>query len=445
MAVVLLSRIQFAFTVAFHFLFVPLTIGLILLTAIFETLHLVKKDPLYRKLSDFWGELFVINFAVGIVTGIAMSVQFGTNWANYSVFMGDVFGSPLALEALLAFFLESTFAGIWIFQRKRLTAGFRTLVVWLIALGTSVSAIWIITANGFMQHPVGYELAKDGSKVLLTDFGAVVTNPYALYMLAHTLLAAMLLGAFFVIGVSAYHLKRKNNVEFFRRSVKAAIVVGLIASLLLPFEGEAYAQYLGQNDVQPLKGAILRDKADELISAINAPADAAAPEVAPAPELGDEAQIDAESQATLAAASENLKSFQRIPPVKAVYVSFLLMQALGFFFIAYLALIFIRRKFILENRLIQNIALWSIPLPYIAIMAGWFVAEVGRQPWMVYNLMTVEDGISDVPVVAVLFSLFSLAAFYAILFVVDFYLLHKHAIKGPDMEGGDYHVATRNA
>lgn len=207
---VLLSRIQFAFTIIFHFLFVPLTIGLILLTAIFETIHLKTKNPLYRRMADFWGDLFVINFAVGIVTGVVMSVQFGTNWAGYSVFMGDVFGAPLALEALLAFFLESTFAGIWIFKRKVLSAGMRSLVVWMVVLGTTISAVWIITANGFMQHPVGYQLSADGSKVLLTDIFALVTNPYAIYMLVHTLVAAFVLGAFFVIGVSAYHLKRKK-------------------------------------------------------------------------------------------------------------------------------------------------------------------------------------------------------------------------------------------
>jgi cytochrome bd ubiquinol oxidase subunit I len=430
--VVLLSRIQFAFTVAFHFLFVPLTIGLILLTAIFETLHFFKKEPIYRKISDFWGELFVINFAVGIVTGLVMSVQFGTNWSQYSVFMGDVFGSPLALEALLAFFLESTFAGIWIFKRKVLSSGMRMMVVWLIVLGTSVSAVWIITANGFMQHPVGYEMAADGSKVLLTDIVAVVSNPYALYMLAHTLLSAILLGALFMVGVSAYHLKREQHVDFFKRSVKVAVVVGLIASLLLPIEGTSYARYLGGNDVQPLKGAILRDKINDTQQA----------SIKEEQGEGREGDIDAKSSATLASATGDLEKLDRKPPVKAVFFAFMLMQVLGVFFIAYLALLFVRQKLILKNKLIQNIALWSIPLPYIAITAGWFVAEVGRQPWMVYNLMTVEDGISDVPAEAVIFSLFTLVVFYAILFAIDFYLLRKKAIQGPITEGGDHHDAA---
>lgn len=435
---VLLSRIQFAFTIIFHFLFVPLTIGLILLTAIFETMHMKTKNPLYRRMSDFWGELFVINFAVGIVTGVVMSVQFGTNWAGYSVFMGDVFGSPLALEALLAFFLESTFAGIWIFKRKVLSAGMRSLVVWMVVLGTTISAVWIITANGFMQHPVGYQLAEDGSKVFLTDIVALVTNPYTIYMLVHTLVAAFVLGAFFVIGVSAYHLKRKNNVEFFKKSILLAVIIGLVATIALPIEGKSYAKYLGQNDVQPLKGAILRDKVDaegNLEGAAPAPA-AAAPAPAATEEYQGEEAIDANSAATLEAAASGLAALERKPPVKAVYFSFQLMQVLGYYFIAFLALLLIWRKSILENRFVQNLAIWSIPLPYIAISAGWFVAEVGRQPWMVYNLMTVEDGISNVPVSNVVFSLFLLIVFYAILFIVDFYLLRKKAIAGPDPEGG---------
>jgi cytochrome d ubiquinol oxidase subunit I len=430
--VILLSRLQFAFTVAFHFLFVPLTIGLILLTAIFETLHFFKKEPIYRRIADFWGELFVINFAVGIVTGLVMSVQFGTNWSAYSVFMGDVFGSPLALEALLAFFLESTFAGIWIFKRKRLSSGMRMLTVWMIVLGTSISAIWIITANGFMQHPVGYEMAADGSKVLLTDFVAVISNPYSLYMLSHTLLSAILLGAIFMIGVSAYHLKRNQHVEIFMRSVKVAVIVGLIASLLIPIEGNSYSKYIGQNDVQPLKGAILRNK-------IESPAQT---EIKVTEGNGKESQIDANSAATLDSAAADLQKLDRKPPVKAIYFGFMLMQGLGFFFIAFFAILFIRRKLLLENKFIQNLAIWTMPLPYIAITVGWFVAEVGRQPWMVYNLMTVEAGVSDVPVGAVIFSLFTLVVFYAILFAIDFYLLRKKVIEGPEEEGGDYHVAA---
>jgi len=426
---VLLSRLQFAFTVAFHFLFVPLTIGLILLTAIFQTLAVTKKNPMYRKMADFWGELFVINFAVGIVTGLIMPIQFGTNWSGYSIFMGDVFGSPLALEALLAFFLESTFAGIWIFKRHKLSDKFRMAVAWLIVLGTSISAIWIITANGFMQHPVGYELAKDGSKVLLNDFGAVVLNPYSLFMLAHTLLSAFLLGAFFVVAVSGWHfMKNKANPDpekrdFFRKSMTVAVLIGLCASILIPIEGNAYAKYLGQNDVQPLKGAILRGIVDENGA------------ITSGESTGKEAEIDGNSQATLDQATSNLDKLDRLPPVKFVYVSFIAMQVLGYFFLVFFILLLIRPRWMETKGFLQRLALFGIPLPYIAITLGWIVAEVGRQPWMVYDLMTVEDGISDVAVSAVWFSLFTLIVFYVLLFAMDLYLLVKTARKGPRLEG----------
>lgn len=428
--IVLLSRIQFAFTVAFHFLFVPLTIGLILITAIFQTLAVVKKDETYRCIADFWGDLFVINFAVGIVTGLIMPIQFGTNWSAYSIFMGDVFGSPLALEALLAFFLESTFAGIWIFKRHKLSDKFRMSVAWLVTLGTTISAIWIITANGFMQHPVGYKIAADGSKVLLTNFKDVVLNPYSLFMLAHTLLSAFLLGAFFVVCVSAFHfLKGIKNPDgerttFFKKSVSVAVILGLTASILLPIEGNVYAKYLGQNDVQPLKGAILRDQVD----------DRGQLKTAAAQQSDSEAAIDAKSQATMEAATNSLNKLNRIPPVKFVYYSFMAMQALGFFFIGFFLLLLLAPKLLRRNPVIQRIAIYGIPLPYIAITLGWIVSEVGRQPWLVYNLMTVEDGISNVPVGAVWFSLFTLVAFYIILFAMDLYLLMKKARKGPTLE-----------
>jgi cytochrome d ubiquinol oxidase subunit I len=428
--IVLLSRIQFAFTVAFHFLFVPLTIGLILLTAIFQTLAVVKKDTMYRRLADFWGELFVINFAIGIVTGLIMPIQFGTNWSAYSIFMGDVFGSPLALEALLAFFLESTFAGIWIFKRHKLSDKFRMAVVWLITLGTTISAIWIITANGFMQHPVGYEMAADGSKVLLTNFADVVLNPYSLFMLAHTLLSAFLLGAFFVVCVSAYHFMKEkkdpnsDRVAFFKKSMTVAVIVGLMASILIPIEGNAYAKYLGQNDVQPLKGAILRDQVD-------ANGQMTTGEVK---ENSKEANIDAKSEATMQAAADNLNNLVRKPPVKFIYYSFMAMQVLGFFFLGFFLFLLLLPKLLQKNKLVQKIAIYSIPLPYIAITLGWIVAEVGRQPWLVYNLMTVEDGVSNVAEGAVWFSLFTLIAFYVILFAMDLYLLMKKARKGPRLE-----------
>jgi cytochrome d ubiquinol oxidase subunit I len=249
-----LSRLQFAMTIAFHYLFVPASIGLVFFTALFETAHFFTKKPEYKSASNFWSELFLVVYVVGIATGLTMPIQFGTNWSKYSVFMGDVFGSPLAFEALIAFFLESTFAGIWIFKRNKIGPRLRLATVWLITLGTVVSAVWILTANAFMQHPVGYELAADGSKVALTSFGQLVTNPYLLWMFFHNHAAALLVGALIVLGVSAYRMKDRPT-KTFKKSAAAAIGVGLVSAISLPALGDLYGKYVAQ--VQPLKGALM--------------------------------------------------------------------------------------------------------------------------------------------------------------------------------------------
>ncbi|WP_279385218.1 cytochrome ubiquinol oxidase subunit I [Methanosarcina barkeri] len=212
----LLSRLQFAITAAFHFIFVPLTLGLALLVAVMETMYYRNKDETWRKMADFWGNIFKINFAIGLVSGITLTFQLGTNWGAYAEFMGDVFGPPLAMEALFAFFLEGTFLGAWIFlghNRQKLKA----FSMWMVALGTNISSLWIITANGFMQHPVGYEMVADGSKVVMTDFIALITNGYVWYMLIHTLLAAYLLTSFVIMGICAYHFLKGNNNEVFKK------------------------------------------------------------------------------------------------------------------------------------------------------------------------------------------------------------------------------------
>jgi cytochrome d ubiquinol oxidase subunit I len=251
---ILLSRLQFAITVAFHFLFVPLTLGLGLLVAGMETIYYKNKDETWRKMADFWGRVFKINFAIGLVTGLAMTFQFGTNWGAYAEFMGDVFGPPLAVEALLAFFLEGTFFGAWIFldrSRQKLKA----FSMWMVALGTNISSLWIITANGFMQNPVGYDMAADGSKVVMTDFFALLTNSYVWYMLVHTLLSAYLLTSFLIMGICAYHFLKKNNNEVFKKSFSIAVTIALATAVMLPVLGHGYAQYV--TELQPAKGAAM--------------------------------------------------------------------------------------------------------------------------------------------------------------------------------------------
>lgn len=418
----ILSRIQFAFTAAFHFIFVPLTIGLIFLIAVYEGIYFFKKKTVYRDMANFWSKIFIINFTIGVVTGIVMAVQFGTNWARYSVFMGDIFGSPLAIEALLAFFLESTFVGIWVFKRNVISDGLRFLTVSLIAIGTTLSAIWIITANAFMQHPVGYSLLPDGSKVVLTDFWALLKNTYMHYTLAHTLAACLAFGAFFVIGVSAYHLKRRNNIDFFKKSAKVAVIIGIIAVISLPAIGTSYAKYIGQKDVQPIKGLILRTGSMEIQE-----------------NTGKEGEIDANSAATLEKVKEKAEanSGLRKPPENAIYMMYNVMQWLGYIMAAFLVLALIRPKWLEKSFFFQRLSMWLVPVPFLAITLGWMVTEIGRQPWMVYNLMTVEDGISQVPVGSVIFSLFTLFVVYAILLALDIVLIKKEIVKGPRITGGE--------
>lgn len=440
---VTLSRIQFAFTVGFHFLMVPLSIGLILFTVIFEVMHFRTGNKAYLKQANFWGNLFAINFVVGIVTGITMEIQFGTNWAEYSKFMGDIFGSPLAFEALMAFFLESTFAGIWIFYRHKISAKLRVVTAVLILIGTQISGVWIITANGFMQNPVGYKLAEDGSKVLLTDFVALATNPYAIYMLVHTITAAFLLGAFFILGVSGYHILKKQNVLFFQSSIKVALIVLLVTALSQPMLGHFYAQYIGE--VQPAKAAafevvwetedtmpmyIIQIPGKDKESSINA---------LPIPYVGSImytnnpfGEVTGIKEATEDWSQEMYNDYLDILPL--THYSFRIMAGLGMMFIL-MALVgmylFWKNKY-LENKWINRAFLWLMPTPWIAILLGWVVAEVGRQPWIVNGLMLTKDAVSqNVPAAQVAFSIGTLFVFYGVLFIVEFYLLTKFIRRGP--------------
>lgn len=433
----LLSRIQFAITVAFHFLFVPLTLGLALLVAVMETAYYKTRDETWRKMADFWGRIFKINFAIGLVTGLAMTFQFGTNWGAYSEFMGDVFGSPLAVEALLAFFLEGTFFGVWIFldrNRQKLKA----FSMWMVALGTNISALWIITANGFMQNPVGYELVADGSKVIMTDFFALLTNSYVWYMLVHTLLSAYLLTAFLIMGICSYHFLKKNNNEVFSRSFRIAIVLALITSVLLPALGHGYAQYV--TEIQPAKGAAM-DAIWEtgssvpmyLIQVPDAGTGSNSIELLGIPGLSSFLYTGSFSGTITGL---NQIPADELPPVEIVFWSFKLMTVLGFLFIAQaLVGLYLQRsgKLYASSKYLK-LMMWSIPLPYIAIIAGWNVAEVGRQPWIVYGLLKTVDGISSVPVSDVLFSTLLITGFYLALIVFEIYLIKKTVVNATGVD-----------
>lgn len=440
---VLLSRLQFAFTVMFHFLMVPLSIGLILLVVIFEFIYYRTKDENYRKQANFWGNLFAINFIVGIVTGITMEIQFGTNWAEYSKFMGDIFGSPLAFEALMAFFLESTFAGIWIFYRHKISPKLRLITSVMILVGVHISAVWIITANGFMQNPVGYELAADGSKVLLTDFVALALNPYALYMLLHTVTSAYLLGSFFALGVCGYHFLKKSNVDFYKRSAKVALVVLLVTSLSQPMIGHFYGQYVGT--VQPAKAAAFEviweteDTIPMYLIQIPRPDREDSINLLPIPYVGSimytnspTGEVMGIKEATEDWTDAMYEDFLDILPL--THYSFRVMVGLGMIFVLMALLgvfLFWKGKYA-DHKWINRLFLWLMPTPWIAILLGWTVAEVGRQPWIVNGLMLTKDAVSkNVPAAQVAFTLITLFIFYIVLFVVEFYMLKKFIKRGP--------------
>ncbi|WP_148705838.1 cytochrome ubiquinol oxidase subunit I [Methanosarcina siciliae] len=433
----LLSRLQFAITVAFHFLFVPLTLGLAFLVAVMETVYYKNKDETWRRMADFWGRIFKINFAIGLVTGLSMTFQFGTNWGAYSEFMGDVFGPPLAVEALLAFFLEGTFFGAWVFldrSRQKLKA----FSMWMVALGTNISSLWIITANGFMQNPVGYKMAADGSKVIMTDFLALVTNSYVWYMLVHTLLSAYLLTAFLIMGICAYHFLKRNNSEVFRKSFGIAVAIALVTAVLLPVLGHGYAQYVAE--LQPAKGAAM-DAIWEtgsgvpmyLIQVPDSSTGSNSVQFLGIPGLASFLYTGSFSGTMTGL---NQLAQDELPPVGMVFWSFRLMTILGSLFIieALLGLYLQKSGKLYTSDKYLKLLMWSIPLPYVAITAGWIVAEVGRQPWIVYGLLKTANGISSVPISDVLLSVVLISTFYLVLIVFEIYLIKKTVVNATGVE-----------
>jgi cytochrome d ubiquinol oxidase subunit I len=432
MDVVMLSRLQFAAATMFHFLFVPLTLGLSVLVAIMETKYVKTGEEVYLRMTKFWGKLFLINFALGVVTGITLEFQFGTNWSRYSAYVGDVFGSLLAIEASVAFFLESTFIGIWIFGWKKLSKKAHAVVIWLVAAAGNISAIWILTANGWMQHPVGFAI-RDG-RAELVDFAAVVFNKFAILEICHTVPAAYILSAFFVMGISAYHLLKKHHADFFTKSFRMALMFGLIFSIFVVIEGDLHAVNVTKS--QPTKLAAMEahwetmTRAPIYLFAIpDEESEKNSTEIGSIPGL-----LSFLGYRDINAEVKGLKEFPKDerPPVFLSFISFRTMVALGTLFPILCIIGWFKRNRLMESPRYLKVMLWSIPLPYIASELGWVLAEVGRQPWIVYGLLKTQNAASPVAGLQVMTSLIAFVLVYGLLGTVGFYLIIKNIQKGPE-------------
>ena len=450
----ILARIQFASTTIFHFIFVPLSIGLAFLVAVMQTMYVVKKKEIYKKMTQFWGTFFLINFAVGVVTGIIQEFQFGMNWSEYSRFMGDVFGAPLAIEALLAFFIESTFIGLWIFGWDKLNKKLHLACIWLVSFATALSAFWILSANSFMQNPVGYVLQNGRAET--NDFLAIITNPKLLVAFPHTIFASLATGAFFIAGVSAFNFLKKRDLDFFKRSMKIALIVGLISTVGVAFSGHSQSTYLVE--AQPMKMAaaegLYEDSGDPAAWTVWANIDTENKEVSGAFEIPymlsflsyGEFSGKVEGMNTLQAQyEEQYGEGNYIPPVKTTFWSFRIMVAAGsaMILLSLLGLFYSRRRTIENKSLYLKLMVGAISLPFIANTFGWIMSEMGRQPWIVQGLMQTSTAVSpNVSAGSILFSLITFSTVYALLAVAMVFLFVKTIKQGPNEKPKDNLNAT---
>jgi len=431
---VLLARWQFTLTAIFHWLFVPLTLGLSIFIALAETQYVRTGDEKYKRMARFWGPILLLNFAMGVVTGIVQEFHFGLNWSEYSRFMGDIFGAPLAIEALLAFYLESTFLGVWFFGWDRLSKKVHLLTAWLVALGSNISAYWILTANSFMQHPTGYTL--QGGRALMADFFALITNPNIPYQFTHVLTGGIALAGFVVMAFSAWHLLRKRDLEFFRLNFRWAARYALIGAILVGLIGHFQGQFVFR--AQPLKMAsaealweteqpasfvvfaIPNQQARTNLLAIRIPY-----------------MVSFLTYNSFTAKVEGINDLEKaaiarwgpgdyIPPVAVNFYAFRIMVLAGLLMVL-LAILAVAYKQPEAKPGFLKVMVWAPILPYLAGVSGWIVAEVGRWPWIVYGLLRIEDAISpNVSAGNIVFSLVALTVLYAVLSILAFRLAIKY-------------------
>ena len=438
-----LARFQFAMTTVFHFFFVPLSIGLAFCVAVMETRYVKTGQEKYRDMAKFWGKMVILSFAVGVVTGIIQEFQFGMNWSDYSRFVGDIFGAPLAIEALLSFFLESTFIGVWMFSWDRVSKKTHCLFIWLVTIGSGLSALWILIANSFMQKPTGFIIQNGRAE--LVNFWAVVTNDQVWYEYGHVIFGALTLAAFFIIGTSAIQILKKKDVEFFKNSMKTVVVIALIGSIATVGVGDLQTKALIKD--QPLKFAAMEglyeDSADPAPWPLLAKIDTEKKEMKPIIEVPKLLSILSygKAEGSVTGMNKIIKEYKAKYgdldydlPVNTLFYSFRLMAGFGgvMILLALLTLLGLRKDKILGWKWLLGILAVATFLPWVATTTGWLVTELGRAPWTVYGLITIANSVSpNVTAGQLLFTNIVYFLLFTLLGGVMLFLMSKEFKKGP--------------
>ncbi|MEO9336113.1 cytochrome ubiquinol oxidase subunit I [Mesorhizobium sp. SB112] len=503
--IVSLSRLQFAITALYHFLFVPLTLGLAVLLAIMETVYVMTGRLIWRQMTKFWGTLFGINFVLGVATGIVMEFQFGMNWSYYSHYVGDIFGAPLAIEGLMAFFLEATFVGLFFFGWDKLSKLGHLMATYAVAIGSNFSALWILIANGWMQNPVGSEFNPQTMRMEITDFYEVIFNPVAQAKFVHTVSAAYVVAAIFVLGVSAWYVLKGRHLELAKRSMTVAASFGLAASLSVVVLGDESGYVTSENQkmklaaiegmwkTEPAPAAFtlfgipdqearethyaihipwvmgligtrsltteilgieeLVEHADERIrngiiaydalqKIRSAGSDAAIPEDARkafedhGQQLGYALLLKRYVDDPRTASEQQIKdaAWDTVPGVLPLFWAFRIMVGLGMFFIVLTGTFFVlsARRSLDRYPWLLRVAVFSIPLPWVAAEMGWIVAEFGRQPWIIEGVLPTAAAVSDLGVGTVLFTIAGFVTIYTVLFIIEMSLMIKAIKEGPE-------------
>ena len=484
------SRLQFALTAGYHWLFVPLTLGLAVIMATMETVYVVTGDEFWKRTAKFWMKLFAINFTVGIATGIILEFEFGTNFSNYSWFVGDIFGAPLAIEGIFAFFIEATFFAVMYFGWEKVSKRFHLASTWLTGIGAAISAVWILVANSWMQHPVGMEFNPDTVRHEMVDFWALVLNPVAVSKFFHSVFSGWMTGAIFVIGISCWYLLKRRETRFALASIRIAAMVGILGTFAVMFSGDSSGVHVAE--YQPMKLAAAEGLEDggerapfSIVPGVEVPAmlsilathdaDGYVPGIndlldgyttpdgvyhPSADEKIERGKIaleafgeyralkDTDPEAAAVARQrldENVDYFgygyinskeELVPPVGVVYWAFRVMIGLGgLLLVLMIAVLWAERKAKLANmRWLLWAALCSIPLVYIAGQAGWIVAEVGRQPWVIEGLLPVKAAVSSVSVAAVQTTFWLFVAIFTLFLAIEIRILLKAIKQGPQIE-----------